>query len=97
MPTPSTSRTLRHAPGGGGGGGGVGGGAYLKLAKLGLLAIANLPKLVRSHPTVHFSRFDVHANAEGGWEDGDHCFWVYFSVAVSLVLLGGVFAGLTLG
>jgi len=90
--TTISSRTLRHVAGGAGGGGG----AYQKLARLGLLAVANLPKLVRSHPTAHFSHFDVSIE-EAGDGEGEHGFWVYFSVAVSLVLLGGVFAGLTLG
>jgi hypothetical protein len=89
--TTISSLTLRHVTGGGGGGG-----AYQKLARLGLLAVANLPKLVRSHPTAHFSHFDVSIE-EAGDGEGEHGFWVYFSVAVSLVLLGGVFAGLTLG
>jgi hypothetical protein len=76
-------------------------GSFQKLAKLGLVAIANIPKLVRSHPTLHpphGSGSSSHLTAtEEGKVPEDPGFWVYFGVAVSLVLLGGVFAGLTLG
>lgn len=62
------------------------------LAKVGLMLIGSLPRL-HSHPTV---REYVGITEEGeDMESGD--FWVYFSVAFVLVVLGGIFAGLTLG
>jgi hypothetical protein len=79
-------------------------GSFQKLAKLGLIAIANIPKLVTSHPTLHpshgsssSSHGSSHASNAFIKKAEDPGFWVYFGVAVSLVLLGGVFAGLTLG
>jgi hypothetical protein len=98
MPTSaSRSAALRH------GTGLASTGSFQKLAKLGLIAIANIPKLVTSHPTLHPSHASSSSSSSSHASNAfikkaeDPGFWVYFGVAVSLVLLGGVFAGLTLG
>lgn len=71
-------------------------GSFEKLAKLGLMAVANLPKLVRAAPAPAFFAPPFHA-AEQGKDPDEAGFWIYFGVAFTLVVLGGVFAGLTLG
>lgn len=92
MPTPLPRSALRHgsptlSPAG----------SFQKLAKLGLMAIGNIPNLVRSHPTFAPPNGGHFVVAEEGEDPDAPRFWVYFSVAFTLVLLGGVFAGLTLG
>lgn len=85
MPTSSHSATLRHGlPGTRGG--------SLGLARAGLLLISSLPKLY-SYPT---KRDNVEITEEGESPESAS-FWVNFSVAFVLVVLGGIFAGLTLG
>lgn len=54
-----------------------------------LLISAQLP-LLHSHPIL---RRDVHDENK----EKDRSFWIYIGVSIILVLLGGVFAGLTLG
>ncbi|KAF8246540.1 DUF21-domain-containing protein, partial [Wilcoxina mikolae CBS 423.85] len=58
------------------------------------MAVANIPKLVRSHPTFVPPSFFATDEGKDPEEAG---FWIYFGVAFTLVVLGGVFAGLTLG
>jgi len=59
------------------------------------MAVANLPKLVRSHPATYVPP-SIFVMKEG--KDPEEAgFWIYVSVAFTLVVLGGVFAGLTLG
>ncbi|KAF8537351.1 hypothetical protein BDD12DRAFT_847419 [Trichophaea hybrida] len=70
------------------------GGSFQRLGKLGLIAVANIPKLVRSHPTFVPSNFFA---IEEGKDPEEAGFWIYVGVAFTLVVLGGVFAGLTLG
>jgi hypothetical protein len=91
------SPRLRH--GAGSPGFAVSGGSFQRLAKLGLIAVSNLPNLVRSHPTYRspFGGIFMATGEENGYTPYRPGFWVYFGVAVVLVVLGGVFAGLTLG
>ncbi|KAI5817844.1 hypothetical protein BZA77DRAFT_28189 [Pyronema omphalodes] len=72
-----------------------GGGHFQKLAKLGLMAISNLPRLTDARPT--FISEAWIKTIEEGESPEDSSFWLYFGVAFTLVVLGGVFAGLTLG
>jgi hypothetical protein len=64
------------------------------------MAAANLPRFVHSRPT--FAPLDavkdasVFVNDEEG-NAQQPGLWLYFGVAVALVALGGMFAGLTLG
>lgn len=61
------------------------------------MGVANIPNLVRSHPTFAPPNGGAFIVAEEGEDPAAPQFWVYFSVAFTLVVLGGVFAGLTLG
>ncbi|KAL9115312.1 MAG: hypothetical protein Q9187_007311 [Circinaria calcarea] len=69
--------------------------AILSIAKLLLCGIANIP-LLRAAPT----RFPPFTTFAGGDPDPlpakSPTLWIYLSVAVALVLLGGAFAGLTI-
>ena len=64
------------------------------------MAVANLPKLVRAAPAPAFAAPSVYASAtttEEGKDPDEAGFWIYVGVAFTLVMFGGVFAGLTLG
>ena len=63
----------------------------LPVVKLLLIGIANLP-LLRAAPT----RFSVSVEEDGAMAPDNPTLWIYLAVAVGLVLLGGVFAGLTI-
>ena len=70
----------------------------LSLAKLLFLALSNVP-LIRGAPTrlLHTFVGDVQEQEEPEPLPADDAsLWVYLSVAVGLVLLGGAFAGLTI-
>ena len=68
--------------------------AILGLAKLSLLAIAQLP-FVRAAP-IHASSLLFASDKDEGKSSDDASLWLYLSVAAFLVLLGGAFAGLTI-
>ena len=69
--------------------------AILSVVKLLLCGIANIP-LLRAAPT-RFSPFTTFAEGEPDpLPAKSPTLWIYLSVAVALVLLGGAFAGLTI-
>ncbi|KAI7155099.1 DUF21-domain-containing protein [Hortaea werneckii] len=79
--------------------GGTAGFAAVRPAVLGLARLCLIP-LASAAPLGIFSR-DGSANVLEGDEDlpkdpGDPSLWIYISVAMALVLLGGAFAGLTI-
>lgn len=79
--------------------GGAAGFAAVRPAVLGLARICLIP-LASAAPLGVFSR-DGSAKVLEGDEDlpkdpGDPSLWIYISVAMALVLLGGAFAGLTI-
>lgn len=55
---------------------------------------ANLPRM---HSAPAWGIFEEAGGEDAGKEPKDPGFWLNFTVAIVLVLLGGVFAGLTLG
>ncbi|KAI9818929.1 MAG: hypothetical protein M1827_007750 [Pycnora praestabilis] len=67
--------------------------AILSIAKVSLIAIANLP-LLRAAPLGFFPSIKITEDEPKDAEDPT--LWIYLAVAVVLVLLGGVFAGLTI-
>ena len=67
---------------------------FRSLSRLWLYAIAQLP-LVVALP-LQKSSFTAQEDADEGTPPDDPLLWIYLSVAVALVLLGGVFAGLTI-
>ena len=67
----------------------------LSMVKLLLFGVSNIP-LLRAAPT-HFTPFSVSATDEPEPIPADNpTLWIYLTVAVGLVLLGGAFAGLTI-
>ncbi|KAG8532736.1 uncharacterized protein KY384_002613 [Bacidia gigantensis] len=67
---------------------------YSSCVKLILLLVAQIP-LLRASP-LHFSAFNVHSTEEQPLPAESAALWIYLAVAIALVLLGGVFAGLTI-
>lgn len=61
----------------------------LGLAKVLVIALAQLPAIAAAAPTRVWARHDEDPAGEPG-------LWLYLSVAVALVLSGGAFAGLTI-
>ena len=69
--------------------------AILSVVKLLLYGVANIP-LLRAAPT-RFSPWTTFAEGEPDpLPAKSPTLWIYLSVAVALVLLGGAFAGLTI-
>lgn len=68
--------------------------ALQSVIKLFLLLIAQLP-LIHASP-IGFSRFNVLPQEADPMHAHNPTLWVYFIVAIALVLLGGAFAGLTI-
>ena len=68
--------------------------AILSITKLLLLAVWNLPFLTAA--PVKRSTFGIFAGEPEPKEPEDPTLWIYLSVALALVLLGGAFAGLTI-
>ncbi|KAI5778159.1 hypothetical protein EDC01DRAFT_623173 [Geopyxis carbonaria] len=66
------------------------------IAKIGLMLAANFPKL-HSRPTFAPANGGGFLAMEEGEDPEEPSFWLYVSVAFFLVVLGGIFAGLTLG
>ena len=66
----------------------------LSITKLVVLGVANLP-LLRAAPT-YLSPYTKTTTEEPPLTPKGPALWIYLSVAVVLVLLGGAFAGLTI-
>lgn len=70
--------------------------SILSLVKLAFLALLNLPMLQAS-PLRNHAVWTLSAATEDEGEDpSDPTLWIYFAVALALVLAGGAFAGLTI-
>ena len=67
---------------------------FRSLSRVWIYALAQLP-LLRAAP-LSLKSFTIQEDAGEGRPPDDPLLWIYFSVAVALVLLGGVFAGLTI-
>jgi metal transporter CNNM len=67
--------------------------AVLSIAKLLMVGVVNLPFL-KAHPLS--LPYGVLANDDEAPDATDPNLWLYLGIAVFLVLLGGVFAGLTI-
>lgn len=68
--------------------------AILSVAKLLVLGMMDLP-LLPAAPTI-FSPFTVKTQEDEPMPPHSATLWIYLAVAMSLVLLGGAFAGLTI-
>lgn len=68
--------------------------AILSVAKLIALGMTNLP-LLHAAPTI-FSSFTIKTQEDVPMSPQGPGLWIYLAVAMSLVLLGGAFAGLTI-
>lgn len=69
--------------------------AVLSLVKVLLLGISSLPSL-RAAPTRFTPFLFAEDDSDASKSPGDATLWIYLTVAVGLVLLGGAFAGLTI-
>lgn len=68
--------------------------AILSVVKLLVLGMMNLP-LLHAAPTI-FSPFRIKTQEDTPMPPRSPTLWIYLAVAMSLVLLGGAFAGLTI-
>jgi metal transporter CNNM len=66
------------------------------IAKIAIVLIAQLPLRAAAYPLTYIMQHRPAEPVSGDAEDTSS-FWINMSVSVALVLLGGVFAGLTLG
>ena len=67
---------------------------FRSLSRIWIYALAQLP-LLRAAP-LSLKSFTAREDVGEGGPSDDPLLWIYLSVAVALVLLGGVFAGLTI-
>ena len=73
----------------------LGAGGASSLANVLILGLMNFP-LLRALALPLGSGFKTNGEEEGGKDPEDPTLWIYLSVAMTLVLLGGIFAGLTI-
>lgn len=69
--------------------------ALFSVLRLLLLGIAGLPRLAAA-PTRFTDLIRITEDGEDELPPDDAALWIYLTVAIGLVLLGGIFAGLTI-
>lgn len=68
----------------------------LSIAKIAVVLIAQLPLQAAAYPLTYLAKQNT-AEATPSYGEDSSSFWVNMGVSIALVLLGGIFAGLTLG
>lgn len=68
----------------------------LSIAKIAVVLIAQLPLQAAAYPLTYLTKQNT-AEATPRYNEESSSFWVNMGVSIALVLLGGIFAGLTLG
>lgn len=88
MPNNASPRGIQAAPR-------LAGAGATSFANVLILGLMNFP-LLRALALPLSSGYRTNEEEEGGKDPEDPTLWIYLSVAFALVLLGGIFAGLTI-